>query len=45
MYMKKYSNTNIDKDITRIGWEDLITRDKNKPESFKRITRKGYKNR
>ena len=37
MYMKKYSNTNIDKDITRIGWEDLITRDKNKPESFKHL--------
>lgn len=33
--MKKYSNTNLDKDITRIGWEDLITRDKSQPESFK----------
>ena len=37
MYMKKYSNTNIDKDITRIGWEDLITRDKSQPESFKHL--------
>ena len=35
MYMKKYSNTN--KDITRIGWEDLITRDKSQPESFKHL--------
>ena len=37
MYMKKYSNTNLDKDITRIGWEDLITRDKTQPESFKHL--------
>ena len=37
MYMKKYSNTNINKDITRIGWEDLITRDKSQPESFKHL--------
>ena len=33
--MKKYSNT--DKDITRIGWEELITRDKSDPESFKHL--------
>ena len=37
MYMKKYSNTNLDKDITRIGWKDLITRDKTQPESFKHL--------
>ena len=37
MYMKKYSNTNLNKDISRIGWEDLITRDKNQPESFKHL--------
>ena len=37
MYMKKYSNTNLDKDITRIGWEDLITRDKNQPDTFKHL--------
>jgi len=37
MYMKKYSNTNIDKDITRIGWEDLITRDKSQPDTFKHL--------
>ena len=37
MYMKKYSNTNLDKDITRIGWEDLITRDKNQPNTFKHL--------
>ena len=35
--MKKYSNTNLDKDISRIGWEDLITRDKSEPESFKHL--------
>ena len=35
--MKKYSNTNLDKDITRIGWEDLITRDKNQPDTFKHL--------
>lgn len=35
--MKKYSNTNIDKDITRIGWEDLITRDKSQPDTFKHL--------
>ena len=35
MYMKKYSN--LDKDITRIGWKDLITRDKSQPESFKHL--------
>lgn len=33
--MKKYSN--LDKDITRIGWKDLITRDKSQPESFKHL--------
>ena len=33
--MKKYSSTN--NDISRIGWEDLITRDKNQPESFKHL--------
>ena len=37
--MKKYSNTNLDKDITRIGWEDLITRDKSQPNSFKHLKR------
>lgn len=31
--MKKYSN----KDVTRIGWEDLVTRDKSQPETFKHL--------
>ncbi len=31
--MKKYSN----KDVTRIGWEDLVTRDKTQPETFKHL--------
>lgn len=35
--MKQYSNTNIEKDITRIGWEDLVTRDKSQPETFKHL--------
>ena len=31
--MKKYSNT----DVTRIGWEELVTRDKSQPETFKHL--------
>lgn len=31
--MKKYSN----KDVTRIGWEELVTRDKSQPETFKHL--------
>ena len=33
MYMKKYSNT----DVTRIGWEELVTRNKSEPETFKHL--------
>lgn len=31
--MKKYSNT----DVTRIGWEELVTRDKSQPDTFKNL--------